>query len=71
MVLGSEGIWTKEFSTGPGHGVCVDEAQKYHHQAGCMPQQVEGNQVVYQCWYPVVPYQGVILSNNQVEGSLK
>ena len=43
-------------STGPGQGVCGEEEQKDYYQAGCMTQQGEGNQVVYQCKEPSFHY---------------
>ena len=49
MVIDSELIWTADLSTGSGQGVRGEEEQKDHGQAGCMPQQGEGDQVGYQC----------------------
>ena len=66
MLLGSEVIWAMDYSTGPIQVVYVEEVQKYHYQAGCITQQGDGNQVVYQLWDPRLLYQLVILSNNQV-----
>ena len=36
MVLGSEVIWIMDCYTGLGHNVIEEEAQKHHHQDGCM-----------------------------------
>ena len=60
-----------ECSTGPGQGVCGEEAQKDHEQYGCMPFQGEGNHTGYHHQEIRFPYQTVIISNNQVEVSFK
>ena len=36
MILGSEGIWSMECSTGPRQIFCGEEAQKDYNQAGRM-----------------------------------
>ena len=71
MLIGPEVIWTVEFSTGLGKLVYVEEAQKDHDQVGCMLRQGEWNQVGYQRQEPSFPYQSVIISNNNVEVSMK
>ena len=70
MEIVSEVIWTMECSTGSGQEVHGEEAQKDRDQSGFLPEQVEGNKVVYQCREPSFHYQAVILSNNQVEVSV-
>ena len=47
MILGSQGNWTTECSTGLGQGYCAEKAQKDHDQAVCIHLQGEGNQVGY------------------------
>ena len=71
MIPGLEVICNIECSTGQVYGCLVDKAQNYHDQSGCIPQQVEGNRLVYQNWEPILPYQDVIIYNYQVEVSMK
>ena len=66
MVIGPEVIWTMDCSTGTGQGFYGKESQKDHDQAGFVSWQGEGNQVEYQRWEHILPYQEVILSNYQV-----
>ena len=71
MVIGTAGIFTTEFYTGPGEGVSGEEAQKDRYQSSCMPRQGERNQVRYHIREPSFPYQAVILTNNQIEVIMK
>ena len=54
-----------EYATVPGQGVFREEAQKDHDQFGCIPRHGEGNQVGYRRQEPGLPYQALIISNNQ------
>ena len=55
----------RRYDTGPVKGVCGEEAQKDHDQFGCIPRHGEGNQVGYRLQEPGLPYQALIISNNQ------
>ena len=63
--LGCKEFGLRRYHTGPVQEVRGEETQKYHDQSGCIPRQVEGNQVGYLRQEPGLPYQAVIISNNQ------
>ena len=69
ILIGSEGIWTMEWSNWLGQVVCGEEAQEEHDQSSWMPWKGEGNQVGYQPRETIISYQEVMPPNKQVEVS--
>ena len=56
-----------DYATGLFQGICGGEAWGKHDQAGCMPRQEEGDQVICSIQASVIYYQSIILYNNQVK----